>query len=272
MEKVLVITNSIDGLYSFRRELIERLLKDNYAVTIVSPHGNRSPYFVSLGCNLIDTPLNRHGTNPISDLRLFLKYLRIIKNEKPLACLTYTIKPNVYGGIASRILKTPYIMNVTGLGVAVENKGLLQKITLMLYKLAFKKAHKIFVQNEENLNFLQNKITDKNNYQLIPGSGVNLDHYRLLDYPNNETINFLFISIIMKEKGIDQYLEAAEYIKSKYSNTKFHVLGRCEDSYYLDKLHRMQDKGIIIYHGRQEDVREFHKISHCTIQDRKSVV
>ena len=68
----------------------------------------------------------------------------------------------------------------------------------------------------------------------------------------------------MKEKGIDQYLDAAKYIKEKYPHTNFHILGFCEGD-YEEKLKKMQENGFIQYHGMQNDIREFHKFSHCTI-------
>jgi galacturonosyltransferase len=96
------------------------------------------------------------------------------------------------------------------------------------------------------------------------GSGVNLNNYRLLEYPPDGNINFIFIGRIMKDKGIDHYLEAAEYIREKCPNTTFHILGMCEED-YKHKLEALQERGIVEYHGRQEDVLAFHKISHCTI-------
>ncbi len=85
-----------------------------------------------------------------------------------------------------------------------------------------------------------------------------------MEYPNDEKVNFLFIARVMKEKGIDQFLDAATFIREKYPKTAFHILGSCEEN-YQNKLKDMQDRGIIQYHGMQNDVREFHKISHCTI-------
>ncbi|OZQ71154.1 glycosyltransferase family 4 protein [Paenibacillus odorifer] len=263
MKKILILANNDVGLYKFRKELIQELLK-KYEVYISLPEGEFITHLRELGCKFINTEINRRGTNPISDLKLFSKYRKIISGIRPDVVLTYTIKPNIYGGIACRLSKSTYITNITGLGSAVENKGLLQKIILMLYKLSMRKANTIFFQNKENENFfIKNKlIYDK--YKLIPGSGVNLHYYNLLEYPPDQEINFLFIARIMKEKGIDQYLEAAEYIKYKYPNTVFHVLGECEEA-YENKLNNMEKNGIIKYHGMQSDVRKFHRKSHCTI-------
>ncbi|MCT4478540.1 glycosyltransferase family 4 protein [Peribacillus frigoritolerans] len=263
MAKILILANNDVGLYKFRKELIKELVKEN-EVYISLPNGEFISELIELGCTFIDTAINRRGTNPITDLKLILNYRRIIKDIKPDLVLTYTIKPNVYGGLACRMSGITTIANITGLGSAVENGGILQKITLFLYKVSLKKAKCVFFQNKENQEFILKKKIISGNHRLIPGSGVNLDYYSLLDYPSDKTINFLFIARVMKEKGIDQYLEAADYIRGKYPNTVFHILGFCEDA-YEDKLIEMQAKGIIKYHGMQSDVREFHKISHCTI-------
>lgn len=264
MKKVLILINSVGGLYNFRRELVHRLLEEGYDVTISAPYFENVAYFENIGCTFVETKIDRRGKNPISDLKLLLKYIKIIKDLKPTTVLTYTVKPNVYGGVACRILQIPLIANVTGLGTAVDNKGFLQDLTLFLYKISFKKAKHIFFQNKENqMFFLDNKVI-KNNYSLLPGSGVNLNYFSPLNYPKDGTINFFFIGRVMKEKGIDQYLEAAEFIKLKYPNTAFHILGNCDKS-YIEKIKELEKRDLLKYYGRQEDVREFHKFSHCTI-------
>jgi glycosyltransferase involved in cell wall biosynthesis len=262
--KILILANFGMGLYNFRKELIVELIKQNHEVFVSLPNDEYVPKLKSLGCKFINTPISRRGTNPLTDLKLLLNYKKIIKNVKPGVVLTYTIKPNVYGGLACRLANVPIIANITGLGTAVENGGILQKITFTLYKISLKRAKCIFFQNKENKELLTKKEIIKGNHKIIPGSGVNLNHYSLLDYPSDDIINFLFISRVMKEKGIDQYLEAATYIKGKYPNTVFHIVGFCEGA-YEDKLKEMHEKGIIKYHGKQNDVRVFQKISHCTI-------
>lgn len=262
--KLLVLANFGMGLYNFRRELLEKLIEQNHEVYISLPDDEYVPKLESLGCKFINTPVSRRGTNPITDFKLLMNYKKIIKSIKPDVVLTFTIKPNVYGGLACRLSNVPVIANITGLGTAVENGGLLQKITLFLYNISLKKAKCVFFQNKDNENFLTKKNIVKGNHRVIPGSGVNLNHYALLDYPPDDTVNFLYISRVMKEKGIEQYLDAAKYIKGKYPNTVFHIVGFCEEE-YEGLLEEMQDKGIIEFHGKQSDVRIYHKISHCTI-------
>lgn len=264
--KVLILANNDIGLYNFRKELIERLIKEKNEVLISLPNGERVKDLEKLGCTFIETNVDRRGTNPIKDFKLILKYKNILKKVKPDIVLTYTIKPNIYGGLMCRIKNIPYICNITGLGTATENKSVVQKIVFILYKVALKKVKCCFVQNSENLQFLiDNKLVDEMRCKLIPGSGVNLEHFKILPYPNdNEKVKFLFISRIMKEKGIEQYLEAAKAIKCKYSNTEFHILGFCEQE-YEEQLQQLTEDGIINYHGLQKDVIPFLKETSCLV-------
>lgn len=264
MEKVLILVNHDVVIYNFRLEIVQRLLNEGYEVYISSPYGERIDDLIELGCKYIEATISRHGTNIFEEIKLFSYYKRIMKDIKPDVVLTFTIKPNIYGGLAAKINGIPYISNITGLGTAVENKSILQTISIILYKVAFKKVSCVFFQNEENQQFFIDKKIAINRHRLIPGSGVNLEHYHLMGYPSSETIEFVFISRIMREKGIEHYLEAAKYFRKKYPFTRFHICGFCEEA-YEEKLKKLQDKGIIIYHGMLRDVREIIRKTHCTI-------
>ena len=158
--RVLILANNDVGLYKFRKELINELLhpgsflEDRTAepceVFISLPNGDFVPELVDMGCVFIDTPLERHGTNPIAELKLISRYKRIIREVRPDIVFSYTIKPNIYGGMACKALKTPCIMNITGLGTAVENNRFMQKVVLLLYRLALPGAKKVFFQNVIN--------------------------------------------------------------------------------------------------------------------------
>lgn len=262
-KKVLIISNGSGGLYGFRQELIEKLTK-GFNVTIMAADTGRVDEFQRMGCTFLRTEFDRHGTDPVKELKLLLMYKKKIRELRPDIVLTYTIKPNVYAGMACASLEVPYVVNITGLGTAVENEGLLQKVTLFLYRLGLRKAQKVFFQNSENQAFMLEHKVVRGAYDLLPGSGVNLEKYHVLDYPKGETVDFVFISRIMQEKGINQYLEAAKNIRKKYPQTRFHVCGGCEQA-YARVLAELHDNGTIIYHGRTDDIVGMHAISQCTI-------
>lgn len=272
--RVLILANNDVGLYKFRKELIEELTypgsyiegrdDEPCEVFISLPEGEFVSELVRLGCTYINTPVDRRGVNPVKDFKLFMQYRKILKEVKPDIVFSYTIKPNIYGGMACAEKNIPYVANITGLGTAVENKGILQAITLMLYKFALHKAKTIFFQNLENKQFFLNHKLYLDKHKMVPGSGVNLDYYQVEDYPEPDTIDFVFVARIMKEKGINQYLDAADAIKREYPQTRFHICGFCEQN-YEDRINELVKSGLIIYHGLVADMREIYKQIHCVI-------
>ncbi|NLK75750.1 MAG: glycosyltransferase family 4 protein [Clostridiales bacterium] len=265
MTKILVLANNDVGLYKFRKELLHELMRLNHIVYISLPNGVFVEKLIEIGCKYIETPIDRRGTNPIRDLKLLKKYYEIIKKIKPDVILTYTIKPNIYGGIASRITKTPYLVNITGLGTAIESAGLLQKVLLKLYKTSLKNADCIFFQNKENKDLFSKKDIVNNNSRMLPGSGVNINEFEYQDYPiDDKTIEFLYIGRIMKDKGVNELFDAAAIIKENYSNVHFNLIGDFEED-YKDKVQNLEKRGIVKYHGMQKDVRPFITKSHAII-------
>lgn len=265
MKKILILVNHDVVIYNFRKELVWELLEQGYEVYLSSPKGERIPLLQDRGVKYIPTIVDRHGTSVVGDAKLFRQYLSIMGDIQPDMVLTYTIKPNIYGGMAAHICKIPYLVNITGLGTALEHEGIFQKITTVLYKISMRKAKRIFFQNQENLVFFQKKhIGSEAQYYLLPGSGVNLEEFQMLPYPKDEEVHFVFISRIMRDKGIDEYLEAAKVIRSKYSKVYFHICGFCEEA-YQDRLKQLQKQETIIYHGMVNDVKEILKTIHCTV-------
>ena len=125
MKRVLILVNHDVVIYNFRLEIVQRLLKEGYEVYISSPYGERIDDLINLGCKYVEANISRHGTNILEEIKLFSYYRKIMKEIKPDVVLTFTIKPNIYGGLAAQLKRIPYIANITGLGTAVENKSLL---------------------------------------------------------------------------------------------------------------------------------------------------
>ena len=199
------------------------------------------------------------------DLLLLKKYLMIIDQVEPNVILTYTVKPNIYGGLASQIRNIPYISNITGLGVSLENKGLLGWLVRLLYKRGLKNAAMVFFQNETNQYFMiQNKIVRGPN-DLLPGSGINLEMYSFEPYPrDNGELVFSVIGRIMKDKGIDEVLQAIRIIKRKHKNVIFRLIGGF-DGDYKSVISVAQNEGLIEYVGYVDNVHYYITNSHATI-------
>ena len=267
--KILILTNYANGLFLFRKELLKAFTDEGHEVLVSVPRDDNCTKLEGLGVTIIDTPLERHGMNPLKDLKLFFRYISMIKEVKPQLILTYTIKPDIYGAMAARFLHVPYICNVTGLGMAIEHGGMLSKVLLKLYSLSMGKARKVFFQNERNMKFMQDRGVAKKNAAILPGSGVNLNEHPFREYPSEkEGIHFLSVIRIMKDKGIEEFLEAAEMIKASNPEAVFDLVGEYEEDErekYEPRLKDLEERGIIKYYGHLDTVEPVMAKSHVII-------
>lgn len=261
MKKVLILANSSSGLYDFRNDLVSTLLTE-YEVVASLPDDMKTQPLSDEGVRIIHTDINRRGVNPKEDYKLYREYKNLIKTEKPDVILTYTIKPNIYGGYAARKLRVPYISTITGLGSAFQKEGIFKKMIVTMYKSAFKKAACVFFQNSENmLVFEECGITRKGiKTKLVNGSGVDFSMHRVIEYPDEKDgIQLLYMGRNMKEKGTDELLETAKYFtqnKDKYENkVEFKLLGYSDEN-YDEIIKDYESKGYLVTHPFDTDVNK----------------
>jgi len=263
--KILILANSVNGLYNFRAELVEELLYKNYELYFSVPHhksNEKVKLLEEMGAVHILTDINRRGINPLEDLKLILEYKKLIKEINPDLILTYTIKPNIYGNWVANYYKIPSIMNITGIGTSLTTK--LKYFVKPLYASGCRRADTVFFQNEANRKlFLDNNMIDEDKTVLIPGSGVNIEKFKpLLRENNDQKLRFLFIGRIMKEKGIEEYLAAAELLENNYSNLEFQILGSYEEEKYKELI---ENHSNVKHLGYSKDVRQEIKEVDCVI-------
>ena len=261
---VLIIGTNMMNLYNHRLELINELLHLGYKVAVATPEGREAENLVKTGCQFIPMAVDNRGTNIKRDIKLIKDLRRIYNTVKPDIILTFYTKTNIYGGLVARSMKIPYLENICGLGTSLVKENMLGKFMRLLYKNALKKASFVFFQNKDNIRFITGNKIYNGPHDLLPGSGVSLPRYPILSYPHNKNPEFLFCSRIIKEKGIDEYLEAARKIKIKYPDTIFHVAGPCDPS-YEEIVKNAHEDGTIIYHGKILDLHPLLQQTHCTI-------
>lgn len=265
MSKILIITNHSYMLYRFRLELIQELMK-THEVVLSMPFVGHEDDFKALGIRCIETDVDRRGINPKTDWKLFSTYRKLLKDERPDMVITYSIKPNIYGGIACRMSGIPYCANVQGLGTAFQRKGLAQFVTF-LYKLALSKAKTVFFENEANAaEFRKRKIIRAEKETVLPGAGINLDAYPYMPYPENDAIHFLYLGRIMKEKGMDELFAAMRRLHEKHgSKVILDLVGFYDDDYYKEQVDRLVADGIAIFHGFQTDPLPYYAAADCVV-------
>lgn len=262
---ILILANYDVGLYQFRRELIAALLEE-HSVCISLPNGDLVEPLVQQGCRFFDTPVDRRGINPLTDLNLFRRYRKLLRTIKPDLVITYTIKPNIYGGIACRMAGVPYAENITGLGTAFQKTGALRKLVTGLYRTALKKAKVVFFENCENMQtLLEEQIVRREQCCLLDGAGVNLEHYAFSEYPQDrDEIKFLFVGRVMREKGVEELFAAMERLREEGVPCSLDVLGGYEEDYKA-RMEQYEAAGWLHYHGYQKDVRPFIQKCHCFV-------
>lgn len=267
--RILIMANYANGLFLFRKELLKSFLDAGHEVLISVPPDENCVKLKGYCTKLIETPLERHGSNPVKDYGLFKKYKKMLKDEKPDVALCYTIKPNIYGALACRLSKVPYICNITGLGMAIENGGLMSKVLLKLYRVSTGKANRVFFQNERNRKFMQDRGIAVKNSGLLPGSGVNLEEHPFHEYPSEaEGINILAVIRVMKDKGTSEYLEAAEKIHEQYPNAHFQLVSEYEEderAFYEPWITRLENEGKLKYYGHVDSVTPFMEKCHIVV-------
>lgn len=264
-KKILILVNRYTTLFNFRFELVERLLKKGYKITVSMPYSEEAEIFPKLGIEYENIKIDRHGVNPLKELDLIKEYRRLIKKYNPSIILSYTVKPNIYGAIAANKYKKPIICNITGLGTALQNKGIKKIVLTNMYKFAFRNVNTIFFQNKGNLKFFTENKLIKCDYKLIPGSGVNLKKFQFIEYPKNDkVIKLLTVGKLMKDKGTDILLDAINNVKNKYPKVEFTLIGRFEED-YKDKVSAAVNKGLIKYKKENKNLIPLYKNCHALI-------
>ena len=262
--KILIMTNHSYMLYRFRRELIQTLMQE-HEVVLSMPFTGHEEDFQAMGLRCIRTDVERRSINPVADMKLLMTYWELLKQEKPDYVITYSIKPNIYAGLCCSLARIPFSANVQGLGTAFQRKGLAKFVTV-LYKLALHSAGAVFFENEGNAHeFLSRKIIRPDQATILPGAGINLQEYPCLPYPENKTFRFLYLGRIMKEKGIDELFEAMERLCVRDGVSAVLDLVGFFDDDYEEKVNRLVERGIAVFHGFQTDPRPFYREADCVV-------
>lgn len=263
-KKILLITNHSYMFWRFRKELVEELLRE-HEVIISTPFVGHEADLGALGCKMVETAIDRRNINLFGELKLLRFYTSLLRRERPDMVITYSIKPNIYAGLACRALKIPYCMNVQGLGTAFQKKGISEVVSI-LYRLAARKARTVFFENDESAEIFRNKkISPAHKQTVLPGAGINLDNYTYVPYPRNEATHFLYLGRFMQEKGMDELLYAAKRLYETYGNkVVLDLVGFFEDE-YKDQINQLVVDGCAVFHGFQTDPRPYYAATDCVV-------
>lgn len=263
--KILIATNHSYMLWRFRKELIETLSKD-HEVVLSMPFVGHEDDFKGMGLRCIDTPIDRRGIDLVNDMKLIRTYRRMLDEVRPDTVITYSIKPNIYLGRLCRRRGISYFTNVQGLGTAFE-KPILSKVVSLMYRSALRSVGRVFFENSENAEYFTDRgMIPKEKAAVLPGAGVNTDEYPYVEPTGDRSVcSFLFVGRLMKEKGVDEFFDAARRIKSERGDgVRFDVVGLWEDS-YEERVDSLVNDGIITFHGFKTDILPYYGMADCVV-------
>lgn len=269
---VMISINASWNIFNFRKGLIWGLQANGYRVVVVAPRDEYSPRLGELGVDYIPIAMDKQGVSPARDILLLGRYLRVLRKVKPDVFLGYTAKPNIYGSIAARTLGIPVINNVAGLGTAFIKQGWLTKVVTKLYRIALRNASTVFFQNPEDLAlFVSGRMVRRDRARLLPGSGLDLSFFKPQEgiAREDQEVRFLLVARLLWDKGIREYVEAAQSVRQAYPHTRFQILGFADvenrTAVPRTEIDRWAAEGVIEYLGHSDDVRPFIAAADCVV-------
>jgi glycosyltransferase involved in cell wall biosynthesis len=271
-KKVAIIENHELGIYSIRHDLV-MAIAEKYDVSILTEvddsfkNGDleKLVQFVDVGKSVL---------NPITAVKYNSRLHKALKEIKPDVCLTFTIRPAIYGNMVTGKLKIPTISTITGTGPLFDSKSLSYTIARQLYKWVLRKTKFVFFPNYDDLNaFVERKYITPAQAKRVPGSGINYEKFAPMPYTrgNDGRFVFLFISRLLKDKGVMEYVEAASIIKQQFPHAEFHIIGpiwtgnKKSLTVTEKELNEWIEKKWIVYHDKQKDVRPFVADADCVV-------
>lgn len=271
--KAVICANTTWNLVNFRSKLITALIANGHQVVAVAPSDRYAAQLQRLGCDFVDLTMDNQGTHPGRDALLLWRFWKIFRRVEPDVYLGYTAKPNIYGSLAARSLGISVINNIAGLGSAFIRSGWLASLVTGLYRVAIKRSFKVFFQNADDQSlFIRMGLVPPGKCELLPGSGVDLDHFKVLPRQNatvDGTFRFVLVARLLRDKGIQEYVDAAKILKPRWPQAEFCLLGFVDAKNPTAISNAEVDKwvkqGYVSYLGVSDDVRVQVGCADCVV-------
>lgn len=267
---IVVSVNAAWNLVNFRQSLLRALVAEGYRVVAVAPPDGQEADLAAMGVEFEPISINPRGMSPLADARLLLAYITLLRRLRPVAYLGYTIKPNVYGGMACRILDIPRIANIAGLGTSFLQRNALNRIVRRLYAAGLRGAERVFFQNgNDRARFLDEGLVKRDQIVLLPGSGVDLAQFAPAVRPSDDQTIFLLVTRLLHAKGVAEYVAAATALRDRHGpSIRCRILGiRDYSAGGVDAatLDRWKSEGAVELLDEQRDVRPALAEADCVV-------
>ncbi len=274
--KIVYVVNEASFFFSHRLRLAQEAKRRGADVTLVCGANTGEYEATRHDLKVITLPLSRSGVNPLTEFRTFVHLLRLYRRLQPDLVHHVTIKPVVYGSLAARLTRIAGVVNaVPGMGFVFTARGFMAMLRRFfisnLYRLALGHPNmRVIFQNREDLNlFVGSSIVRPEQSVMIRGSGVDLSEYDPVPEPSTESIVFVLIARMLRDKGIGEFVDAARKVKLNYPNWDFWLVGDIDPgnpgSLKIEDLLAWDRAGIVHWLGHREDVPEILQLSHVLV-------
>ncbi len=271
-EKILFVAANARSLIANRGDLIREMKALGHHVHALIPEYDFLPEVEELGITWDLVQLSRTGMDPKADLRYYRQLRRFMTDWQPDIVYSYSIKPVIYGSLAARASGVPMVAAmITGMGYLFTGESLKQRmlrhVASSLYRRGLAAADRIFFQNPDDLALFRElsivgpedeaKITRTN------GSGINLERFPSSPppMPPDEPVTFLMIARLLQDKGVREFVRAAEMLRSDYPRAQFLVVGPHDTmlphALPADELEQWKINGVVSFVGGVKDVRPY---------------
>jgi glycosyltransferase involved in cell wall biosynthesis len=276
-KRIVVVASLAFSLVNFRLELLRRMSIAGHKVVALAPEdcADSIVQLESLGIQFINLPLKRASWSPLRDLQTLLELVGHFRRLQPDVVLAYTMKPIIYGCLAGRLTGVPHrYALVTGLGYVFTDRQkagfratFLKRISIVLYRLALRGAERVFVYNTLDAEEIRKNrfIKDVSHITLVPGSGVDTQHYGYSE-PAIDPPIFLMISRLLHDKGVREYVAAARALKARYPDVRCQLLGPFDSNpsaISRAEVDAWVKENAIEYCGETKDVRPY--LAKCSV-------
>lgn len=262
--------NTSFKIANFRASLVHRLISSGHEVWVLAPADDYTETLQEMGCTTIDIKIDRNGTNIFKELRTLIAFYRSIRELRPHIVFSYTIKNNIYSGIACRMLGIKFAPNITGLGPAFNKNDLFNSLIKKIYRFSLQRSFRVFFQNVDDMKVMSEaQIVSTEIATLLPGSGVDVGKFKLEPMPNQSKVRFLLVARMLYDKGVVEFANAAKDLSSTFPHAEFYLLGPIDQdsksSVSADEIKKWEDTGHIKYLGSQRDVRAHLRDADCIV-------
>jgi glycosyltransferase involved in cell wall biosynthesis len=272
-KRILIVANTTWNIYNFRLNIIRKLISEGHEVIVISPVDKFISYTETIR-EVTHVPLrnlHRDSVNPFRDFRLWLELINLYRKHKPDLILHYTVKPNIYGGLAARLLRITSVGVITGLGYSLIHDGWINGMTRMLYKVSLPCHRMVIFENlDDKALFEQARLVSPSKSFSIKGCGVDTNHFSPSENGRTtDKITFTFIGRLLYDKGVREFIQAAHILKKQNENVQFWLVGDLDkenpSSITNEDLVKWVRDPSIYYHGSTDNVKKYISQSDCIV-------